>query len=98
MKPGGFIPPVLFWRVLSSPPDVRKEGDRMYVTYADLFQFCIFICALVGLCYTIFKGRKKLAQLQKSKINIIVVRVCIQRISFFALEVLKQQGVGEIIK
>ena len=28
------------------------------VTYADLFQLCIFIVALVGLCYTIFKDRK----------------------------------------
>ncbi len=28
------------------------------VTYADLFQFCIFIVALVGLCHTVFKGRK----------------------------------------
>ena len=30
----------------------------MNVTYSDLFQFCIFVVALVGLCYTIFKGRK----------------------------------------
>lgn len=29
----------------------------MYVTYADLIQIGIFICALVGLCYTIFKGK-----------------------------------------
>jgi hypothetical protein len=28
------------------------------ITYADLFQFCIFIVALVGLCYTIFKGKR----------------------------------------
>ncbi|MCM1136166.1 MAG: putative holin-like toxin [Clostridium sp.] len=28
------------------------------VTYADLFQFCIFIVTLIGLCYTVFKGRK----------------------------------------
>lgn len=27
----------------------------MYVTYSDLIQIGIFICALVGLCYTIFK-------------------------------------------
>lgn len=39
-------------------PDERKEGDNMNVTYSDLFQFCIFVVALVGLCYTIFKGRK----------------------------------------
>ncbi len=30
----------------------------MYVTYADLIQLLIFIVALVGLCYTIFKERK----------------------------------------
>ena len=41
------------------PPDVRKEGLLMYVTYSDLIQIGIFICALVGLCYTIFKGKKK---------------------------------------
>ncbi|WP_243239144.1 putative holin-like toxin [Blautia massiliensis (ex Durand et al. 2017)] len=28
------------------------------VTYSELFQFCTFIVALVGLCYTIFKKRK----------------------------------------
>ncbi len=30
----------------------------MYVTYADLIQIGIFIVALVGLVYEIFKGRK----------------------------------------
>jgi hypothetical protein len=34
------------------PPS--SEGDTMYVTYAELFQFCILIVALVGLCYEIF--------------------------------------------
>lgn len=29
------------------------------VTYADLFQFCMFIVALIGLCYQIFKDDKK---------------------------------------
>ena len=29
------------------------------VTYSDLIQFCIFIVALVGLCYEIFKGKRK---------------------------------------
>ena len=29
------------------------------VTYSDLIQTEIFIVALVGLCYTIFKGKKK---------------------------------------
>ena len=31
----------------------------MYVTYADLIQIGIFIVALIRLCYTIFKGKKK---------------------------------------
>ena len=30
----------------------------MNVTYSDLFQLLIFIVALVGLCYQIFKGKK----------------------------------------
>jgi hypothetical protein len=42
----------------SSLPDERKEGCPM-VTYADLFQFCIFIVALVGLVYQIFKDKRK---------------------------------------
>ena len=29
------------------------------VTYSDLIQICIFIVALVGLCYEIFKGKRK---------------------------------------
>lgn len=40
------------------PPDERKEGLLMNVTYGDLFQFCIFVVALIGLCYQIFKGKK----------------------------------------
>lgn len=40
------------------PPDERKEGMPMDFTYTDLIQFCIFIVALVGLCYEIFKGKK----------------------------------------
>ena len=30
----------------------------MYVTYQDLVQIGIFIVARVGLCYTIFRGKK----------------------------------------
>lgn len=41
-----------------SPPDERKEGDAMYVTYADLIQIGILIVALISLLYQIFKGRK----------------------------------------
>ena len=29
------------------------------VTYSDMIQFCIFIVALVGLCYKIFKDKQK---------------------------------------
>ncbi len=31
----------------------------MYVTYSDLIQLGMFIVALVGLCYKIFKDRRK---------------------------------------
>ena len=53
-EPGG-LPSLIGW---ANPPDERKEGLLMNVTYEDLFQFCIFVVALVGLCYQIFKGRK----------------------------------------
>ena len=36
----------------------KERRAMQMVTYADLFQFCIFIVALVGLCYTVFKGKK----------------------------------------
>ena len=42
----------------ANPPDERKEGDAM-VTYSDMIQFCIFIVALVGLCYEIFKDKRR---------------------------------------
>ena len=42
----------------ANPPDERKEGSIMYVTYTDLIQIGIFIVALIGLCYTVFRGRK----------------------------------------
>ena len=29
------------------------------VTYSDMIQFCIFIVALVGICYEIFKGKRR---------------------------------------
>ena len=37
-----------------------KEGRAMpvNVTYSDLIQLLIFVVALVGLCYEIFKGKK----------------------------------------
>lgn len=30
----------------------------MYITYAELFQLLIFIVALVGLCYQIFRKKR----------------------------------------
>lgn len=31
----------------------------MEVTFADLFQFCIFVVALIGLCLKVFKDKEK---------------------------------------
>ena len=39
-------------------PSVKERRVIMYITYADLFQLLIFITALIGLCYQIFKGKK----------------------------------------
>ena len=58
IEPGGFTP-LVFRRVYSSPPDERKEGDTMYVTYQDLIQIGILIAALADLFYQIYKGKKK---------------------------------------
>jgi len=41
----------------ANPPDERRAMP-MYITYSDAIQIGIFIVALVGLCYTIFKGKK----------------------------------------
>ena len=46
-------------RVQGSPPDERKEGDSMYVTYQDLIQIGILIVALANLIYQIYKGKRK---------------------------------------
>lgn len=34
-----------------------SEGLTM-VTYGNLFLFCTLIVALIGLCYTVFNGKK----------------------------------------
>ena len=36
----------------------ERRALPMNVTYSDLIQLMIFIVALVGLCYEIFKGKK----------------------------------------
>jgi hypothetical protein len=53
------LPLFFIRRVQSSPPDERKEGDSMYVTYQDLIQIGILIVALANLLYQIYKGKKK---------------------------------------
>ena len=35
-----------------------ERRAMLRVTYDDFFKFCILLVALVGLCYTVFKGRK----------------------------------------
>ena len=49
--------------LLSEGLTLQTEEERralpMYVTYADLIQLLIFIVALVGLVYEIFKDRRK---------------------------------------
>ena len=37
----------------------ERRALPMYVTYAELIQIGIFIVALIGLCYQIFKGKRK---------------------------------------
>ena len=37
----------------------ERRAMLMYVTYSDLIQLLIFIVALVGLCYEIFKDKRK---------------------------------------
>ena len=51
--------PFYFSEGSSSPPDERKEGDAMYVTYQDLIQIGIFVVALANLIYQVYKGKKK---------------------------------------
>ncbi len=36
----------------------ERRAMPMNVTYSDLIQLLLFIVALVGLCYEIFKGKK----------------------------------------
>ena len=37
----------------------ERRALPMYITYSDLIQTGIFICALVSLCYKIFKDKRK---------------------------------------
>ena len=37
----------------------ERRAMPMYVTYSELIQIGIFLVALVGLCYQMFKGKRK---------------------------------------
>ena len=56
--------PVLFVLLILLPTDGQtlqtkeRRAMPMNITYSDLIQLMIFIVALVGLCYEIFKGKK----------------------------------------
>ena len=54
-KPGGLPSDFSEGQTLQTK---ERGAMPMNVTYADLIQLLIFIVALVGLCYEIFKGKK----------------------------------------
>ena len=58
IEPKAALPLLYFAEGSSSPPDERKEGDTMYVTYQDLIQIGILIVALANLIYQIYKGKR----------------------------------------
>ena len=48
---------------MSSHSFSEKDEFKMYnITYSDLMQTGTFIVALIGLCYTIFNGKKKMSR------------------------------------
>ena len=51
--------PFCFSEGLTLQTEEERRALPMYVTYADLIQLLIFIVALVGLVYEIFKDRRK---------------------------------------
>ena len=59
IEPKAALPLLYFAVGSSSPPDKRKQGDAMYVTYQDLIQIGILIVALANLIYQVCKGKKK---------------------------------------
>lgn len=58
IKPGGFAPSFYSEGIYALQTRERR-AIAMYVTYEELIQIGIFICALIGLCYTVFKGNRK---------------------------------------
>lgn len=39
-------------------PSGRKKGGIAMITYSEMIEFCMFVVALVGLCYQIFKDKR----------------------------------------
>ena len=50
---------LLFFGGATLQTEEERRAFPMYVTYADLIQLLIFIVALVGLIYEIFKDKRK---------------------------------------
>ena len=59
IEPKAALPLLYFAEGITALRTKERGAIRMNVTYAELFQFCIFVVALVGLCYQIFKDKKK---------------------------------------
>ena len=51
--------PSFFFGGTTLQTEEERRALPMYVTYADLIQLLIFIVALVGLVYEIFKDKRK---------------------------------------
>ena len=60
------LPLLYFAEGSSSPPDERKEGDAMYVTYQDLIQIGILVVALANLIYQIYREKEIAATTRNS--------------------------------
>ena len=54
----GRLPSISEGLTLQTSSSIRRALPMM-ITYSDLVQTGIFIVALIGLCYTIFKGKRK---------------------------------------
>ena len=57
-EPGGLPSVIENSEGLTLQTSQGRRAMPMTITYSDFVQTGIFIVALVGLCYTIFKGRK----------------------------------------
>ena len=51
--------PSCFREGLTLQTKAERRALSMNITYPDLIQFCVFVVALVSLCYQIFKDKRK---------------------------------------